>query len=412
MNTPWIVCQLGAREHYAVARALHRQSLLDRLYTDTWVPPSHPLGLGRLKSRMQERFHPELAAANVSATTLASATFELKVRMRKIDGWDRIIRRNDWFQKSAVHALHQVSGTKPKTLFAYSYAALNILRFARERGWSTVLGQIDPGPAEERIVARLHANQSKPHDWSPAPKIYWDLWRRECELADRIMVNSLWSKNALVEEGLAAAKIGIVPLAYEPPTGADDVTRVYPARFDAARPLRVLFLGQINLRKGLLPLLDAITLLRGEPVEFWFAGPIQFAIPDAVRHTANVRWFGSIPRSETSKYYRDADLFIFPTYSDGFGLTQLEAQAWKLPIVASRRCGDVVSDGSNGLILQDITADAIANAIRACAANPELLRNMAERSLPRERFSLKNLGENLVASMREPLDDRILKVVV
>ena len=40
-----------------------------------------------------------------------------------------------------------------RTLIAYSYAALEIFKFARTRGWRTILGQIDPGPPEARIVA-------------------------------------------------------------------------------------------------------------------------------------------------------------------------------------------------------------------------------------------------------------------
>jgi glycosyltransferase involved in cell wall biosynthesis len=49
----------------------------------------------------------------------------------------------------------------------------------------------------------------------------------------------------------------------------------------------------------------------------------------------------------TDAFYERADLFLFPTLSDGFGLTNLEAQAWSLPIVASRFCGEVVRDGVN-----------------------------------------------------------------
>ena len=36
----WICCQLGAREHYAIPRALSRLGTLDWLITDAWVPPS------------------------------------------------------------------------------------------------------------------------------------------------------------------------------------------------------------------------------------------------------------------------------------------------------------------------------------------------------------------------------------
>ncbi len=67
--------------------------------------------------------------------------------------------------------------------------------------------------------------------------------------------------------------------------------------------------------------------------------------------------------SPVESYYRDADVFILPTLSDGFGLTQLEAQAWKLPVIASRYCGEVVRDGFNGVVIEEVTGLRIAEVI-------------------------------------------------
>ena len=72
------------------------------------------------------------------------------------------------------------------------------------------------------------------------------------------------------------------------------------------------------------------------------------------------------PRVTVESYYCDADVFILPTLSDGFGLTQLEAQAWKLPVIASRYCGDVVRDGFNGVVLEEVSARAIADVLVRC----------------------------------------------
>ena len=80
--------------------------------------------------------------------------------------------------------------------------AEEIFKFAKDRGWRTVLGQIDPGPAEERIVADLDNTSAIKHKhWEPAPADYWKRWRNECALADKIVVNSEWSKDALLGEG-------------------------------------------------------------------------------------------------------------------------------------------------------------------------------------------------------------------
>jgi glycosyltransferase involved in cell wall biosynthesis len=96
-----------------------------------------------------------------------------------------------------------------------------------------------------------------------------------------------------------------------------------------------------------------------------------------------------------ASYYRDADVFIFPTLSDGFGLTQLEAQSWKLPVIASRYCGEVVRDDFNGVVLEEVSGRAIADALLRLLRSPETLSAMSVRSGVDERFSLKMLGASL-----------------
>ena len=173
------------------------------------------------------------------------------------------------------------------------------------------------------------------------------------------------------------------------------IERDYPVAFTSQRPLRVLFLGQINLRKGVGQLFDAVKLLARENVEFWFVGPVQISIPSELKDNARVKWFGVVPRSHVHEYYKHADVFIFPTLSDGFGLTQLEAQSWKLPVVASRHCGEVVRDGVNGVILEEVSGQAIADALLKVLRSPEILKAMSAQSGVSDHFSLRTLGSSL-----------------
>jgi glycosyltransferase involved in cell wall biosynthesis len=389
----WICCQLGAREHYAVARSIHFRNALQLLVTDAWVRPGNLLG--RLKPGLSGRYHASLATADVYARNGANVAFELKSKVACLTGWPRIIARNKWFQKLAVERLSQIGpGEGAPVIMAYSYAALDILELARSRGWRTVLGQIDSGPAEEEIVSKLHdATPRLGSNWERAPTTYWSEWRRECTLADRIVVNSSWSRDALVSEGIPANKIRVVPLAYTAPSDGLEFRRRYPNSFDSARPLRVLFLGQINLRKGIGPLLEAVRLLRGEPVVFTLAGDIQIDIPADLRDDPRVKWVGPVPREQTKQFYRDADLFVFPTFSDGFGLTQLEAQAWGLPIITTKFCGKVVEDEHNGWLLQFVTPEAIAHAIRRAVVNPKGLQEMSSCAASAHSFDLDRVGQ-------------------
>jgi glycosyltransferase involved in cell wall biosynthesis len=215
-------------------------------------------------------------------------------------------------------------------------------------------------------------------------------------LADHIVVNSEWSKRGLIEENIPAEKIFVVPLAYEPPAEAKGFTRSYPKEFTSERPLRVLFLGQVNLRKGAAPLLEAIRTLKEEPIAFWFVGPIQIEIPEDLASSRTVRWIGPVPRSEVSHYYREADVFIFPSFSDGFGLTQLEAQAWRLPLIASRNCGDVVQDDQNGWLLNKVTGQSIAEIVRQLLPSPGKLAKTAAAGGISTEFRLNAIGKRLV----------------
>jgi len=388
----WICCQLGAREHYAVPRALKLGGLLDKFITDLWIRPGTVLH--SWKKNLSGRFHPDLEDARVSAPNIPALTFELKASFARENGWKLISRRNEWFQQYAVSHLKAPAGGN-HTVFAYSYAAKEIFEIARARGWQTVLGQIDPGPAEERIVAELEKTSPVKHThWELAPKAYWDNWRDECALADRILVNSGWSKDALISEGVAAEKINVIPVAYEAKEQSS-FQRQYPRAFSSERPLRVLFLGQVNLRKGVAELLEAVKLLSGENVEFWFVGPLQIRVPEELRLHPQIRWFGVAPRVMVESYYRDADVFILPTLSDGFGLTQLEAQAWKLPVIASRYCGDVVRDGVNWVLMEEVSGVGIAEVLREFLRSPERLSAMSAQSGVDQRFSLGTLAASL-----------------
>jgi glycosyltransferase involved in cell wall biosynthesis len=398
----WICCQLGAREHYAIPRALFSRGLLDYLVTDAWVPPSSLLAKMSSGS-LADRFHNDLSDAHVFAFNSSVILLEMLARGRRLSEWETIIDRNQWFQRKVVHTLNSqlLTPDSESILLSYSYAALEPFRFAKLRGWKTLLLQIDPGPEEERIVADEVARvPALAEGWQAAPANYWTSWRQECDLADRIIVNSEWSREGLMRSGIPSEKVSLIPLAYEALEMGDQKSaigqvRSYPARFTQNRPMRVLFLGQVNLRKGIARLLEAAQTLRNEPVEFWIVGSVQIENACAAAGNARVKWLGPVTRKETGEKYRAADVFILPTLSDGFAITQLEAQAHGLPVISSNCCGGVVENGRNGMILEEPTAACIAAVIRDCIADPNRLQTLAAGSYVRNEFTTDMLGQRL-----------------
>jgi glycosyltransferase involved in cell wall biosynthesis len=397
----WIVCQIGAREHYAVARALHRRELLQELITDVWVGGESLLARmpGPFGARLRGRFEPSLRTANVSPMMSPVDWLRQGLSPQRIS-LAAIVRHNDRFQEKAARRLQAVvaggAHRQAAVVFSYSYAARGVFEVAKMAGLTTVLGQIDGGPAERELVAQVSRRHGQAHEPALAPE-YWEGWRAECGLADRIVVNSRWAKTLLAKAGIDAGKVVVVPVMHE--TGETRGSlRPYPAAFNANRPLRALFLGTLTVRKGIIELLQAAALLQDSPIEFHLVGSDVHHLANSAGELPNVRWSGAVPRSQVDRYYDDADVFVLPTHSDGFALTQLEAQTHGLPVVATPFCGDVVADGENGILLPEVSAAAIAQALTDLVQHPHKLAAMSLAALQtKKRFSIEAVTPALLS---------------
>lgn len=361
---PWIVSQLGAREHYAIPRALHAAGQLGSLVTDHWCPPESVVRRFKSLGRLHDRWHDDLANASVRSPGISFVAEDLAARARGLSGWDRVLHRNDWYERFAVSQVTSLADS-PRALFSFSYTARQLLKIANQRGWITVVDQIDPGPEEERIVAREHERYSHVASrWQRAPASYWDNWREELDRCDRVVVNSPWTAECLRTESVDPTKIEVVPLVYVP-GGSVTSNPLDRSAFSEQmyEKTRILFLGQINLRKGIGRLIDAMRLLIDDTrFELTLAGPSD--IDESFWSLlSNVRFVGRLRRSAVMAAYQNADVFILPTLSDGYALTQLEALFYGLPVIASRHCGAAVTDGENGLILPDLNPETIAATI-------------------------------------------------
>lgn len=391
-NNHWVVCQIGAREHYSVARSLHLHRGPVTLLTDFW---SAGRSLG-LPARLAQRCHPDLADADVEGFNAAYLRFVASSTIKRLQHWDWIVAQNHWFSERAAKliSLRCQSEALPDVVFSYSYAARSIFQTAKKFGCTTVLGQIDPGPVEMRLVRRLYERAGCKTLLEP-PSSYWDQWHEECDLADAIIVNSSWSRDALIEEGIAAEKLTIIPLAYEAEQVQRTRHRAYPVEFTVENPLTVLFLGQVIRRKGAAELLGAVEAMADEAVRWSVVGPGDEDLLAGFRRAPHAAVRGPATRMDAMRYYRDADVFILPTHSDGFALTQLEAASYGLPVIASRFCGDVVRDNDNGIVINEVTTDAIVNSIRSLIADPSRLSRMAKNQANTRYLSLGDLAERL-----------------
>jgi glycosyltransferase involved in cell wall biosynthesis len=144
-------------------------------------------------------------------------------------------------------------------------------------------------------------------------------------------------------------------------------------------------------------LFDAIRMLRNEPVDFTFAGPVGVRITDEISGLPNVRFLGPVDKGTAEALYRESDVFLFPTLSDGFGLTQLEALGHGLPVIASTHCGRVVEDRVSGLVLPEVTPKAIADAIMQLVRDPDLLATLKANARVPDKCHPRHLAPALLA---------------
>jgi glycosyltransferase involved in cell wall biosynthesis len=394
----WIVCQLGARENYMVGRALASSGRLAALITDAWeAPGSLP---ARFSGRLRDRYHRQLADQRIEAPRYLHLARELGGRYLGSSGWRRILARNTWFDEMAARRLSALvrRGVPCDTVFAYSYAAGAIFRTAKSLGLRTVLGQIDPGPVEDEIVADLYGRAGQSQRYERIPAAYWSRWRDEIALSDIVVANSQWSKRALMRADVPKEKISVVPLAYDAPASVQALIGARPRSrgFTPEHPLRLLFLGQVTLRKGIGPLFEAILRMPAAPIRLDIVGEVQVDLPPAIEADARVTLHGAAQRSTVHRYYADADLFVFPTFSDGFGITQLEAMAHGLPVLTSRNCGDVIEHGVNGFVLEDVTPETIKAALEEVLAAPSLVDGWSAHARVPKAFSQEALAERLL----------------
>jgi glycosyltransferase involved in cell wall biosynthesis len=393
----WIVSQIGAREHYAVPRALHRRGHLDLFVTDAWCR----WGSGLLRRgpallrRFAGRHHPDLPSHKVRAFTLASIRNDrrLKAEARSNEGWTRAnLEIGAWFARRVNRVIRGRRMNPAVTaFFGFQTASLETIQLLSQRGVFTVLDQAGPGRVEEDLVRQ---EAEKWPGWERmtglTPEVYFERLAAEWSAVSAILVNSEWSRECLIRQGAEAGKIFVVPLAYEAPPAPPRPPR------QGHGPLTVMWLGQVILRKGIQYLVEAARELQVRDIRVVVVGPVNISAEAAASAPSNVTFTGRVTRDRAVAMYREADVFVLPTISDGFAITQIEAMAQGLPVIATPRCGNVVTQGVDGLIVPAGESVGLARAIARLDDDRDLLRSMSAAALLKSRqFTLDHYAERL-----------------
>jgi glycosyltransferase involved in cell wall biosynthesis len=236
---------------------------------------------------------------------------------------------------------------------------------------------------QDRLLAEEEARTGCPAD-RPSP---WMMARetREYALADRIAVLSSFARQSFIDRGVAGQKVDVLALgvdttAFRP---AQDVIAQRQKRMAASAPLTVLYVGALSFQKGLWDLLQAAAAMRGQSeVRFVLVGPRTEAMRTALAQAGpNVEVLAKRPQRRLPDVYWGADLFVFPTIHDGFGLVLTQAKAAGLPILATTNSAapDLISENRDGWIVPIRDPRALAERLRWCEGHRAELASMTEQ---------------------------------
>jgi glycosyltransferase involved in cell wall biosynthesis len=185
-------------------------------------------------------------------------------------------------------------------------------------------------------------------------------------------------------------------------------TEGLPEQKDNVSPVRTaLFIGWVIATKGIGELIDAWTQLQPAGWRLVIVGPGDLAYQQQVLDTfrpKTVEFIGELSHEETMKQLRLADIFVLPSYTEGFPNVVLEAMALGKAIVATDvgAIPEMLADGC-GILVKPRDVVGLATALRRLIADEQQWAIMGERARTRAlaTFSLKSAFATYMSVWRQ-----------
>ena len=204
------------------------------------------------------------------------------------------------------------------------------------------------------------------------------------------------------------------------PNGVDGRFRVTPER--ESRPVLdrygivspfILYVGSLALRKNLERLIDAYAQLRRWSqrwtlvvvgAQSWNKTAI-FEKVQELELLPSIHFTGFIADPDLPALYSGADLFVFPSLYEGFGIPVLEAMACGTPVVTSN-CTSLPSVAGDAAVLVDPTsAESISSGMRHVLENPALAESLRSQGLVRARdFTWEKVAQEVTMVYERVID--------
>jgi len=233
-------------------------------------------------------------------------------------------------------------------------------------------------------------------DTPPHREPDWKERRKDAELAlaTTVSVASSYVKSTL-ERLDVRAPIVVTPYGFP-------VDLFQPKPAPPAGPFRVLSVGVHDIPKGTPYLLQAWKQAAIPDAELHLVGSMRLAKSFLDGYAGLFHHFPAIPRSELAARYAAADVLVFPTLGDGFGLVIQEAMCSATPVITTPCSGgpECITDGVDGWLLPARDIDALVETLRRIAADRDHAAAVGRSARARaERWAARDAGDALVRAL-------------
>jgi len=211
------------------------------------------------------------------------------------------------------------------------------------------------------------------------------------KFADAFVANSKAGENYLMEV-LNVPQEKIFTRTYlVPDAGAllKRLNQAEPLNLQLKRPI-FLYVGRITARKGIKTLLEACALLKNQGYSDYSlliigTGDQREELEAFIKERNfgdQVMWGGWVEYGNLGAYFQQADIFVFPTFEDVWGMVVSEAMVFGKPVLCSNGANscELIAEGENGYIFDPKSPQELAKAMQRLLDNPDLIQSMGERS--------------------------------
>jgi glycosyltransferase involved in cell wall biosynthesis len=358
----------GVHQAYQLALAAQEAGLLDRFYCSFLDAPrkwggrlSKVLGAEALKNRRLEGLDPSKTVEH----PWPELVFKLRGRFSHLPGnaWIDVAQRFDrWAARQLDRGTSRVVVCSENCAYETFQVAekLGMRRIYDCPGHNAKLWQQTTEEAARRTGLPFVSEADTP-----------EITRRkevEIGLADVVLTYSDFHTEGVIARGVKRERIAQIPLWTD-----SDFWSPGPGPKDRKGPLKVLFVGGINLRKGVPFLVEAVRGLAPH-ASLTLVGSLD---PDAKACLAGTEAFATVlppvSKEKLRDIYQANDVLVLPSLGDSFGFVAMEAMACGLPVILTTHCGAPVPDESWRVPVMD--AAAIVSRVNRYMDDPMMLRD-------------------------------------